>query len=357
MNFETFCEETKNHIKEFLPEEYAQAEVSLDRIEKINEIYTGLRVSKPGERVTPNINMDLFYEAYKNGIDVRDVIAKIVDIVTAPKPEFDINKLTNYEYVKDKLFVKVCNKEKNEEMLRDMPHETIEDIAITYHVLVNDGADGISSFAIRNAYLERYGIEQEQLHKDAMENAQKIMPAKIIDMNDITSKVLRMEMQEMGCSEEIILDRIEESKIPDNSMLVVGNEKGISGAATMFYPDIMEQLAERMDGDYYVFPSSVDEMIALKADKEMSIDELKNIVAFVNHEEVDEIQQLGFEVYHYDASDKVFELGSEYNKRMAEKEKTSEKSSVLKKLDNKKKEISDRVKDTVAPKKVVEATI
>ena len=43
--------------------------------------------------------------------------------------------------------------------------------------------------------------------------------------------------------------------------------------------------------------------------------------------------------------------------KSAEKETSSEKNSILKKMDEKKKEIAGAVKDTVTPKRAVEATI
>ena len=44
MDFEKFVEEVKSRIKNFLPEQYADAEIYVQEQKKINSQYTGLTV-------------------------------------------------------------------------------------------------------------------------------------------------------------------------------------------------------------------------------------------------------------------------------------------------------------------------
>lgn len=62
---------------------------------------------------------------------------------------------------------------------------------------------------------------------------------------------------------------------------------------------------------------------------------------------VDKQDKLTDQVYHYDVTDKVFEKASRYEDRKQEKDKSHEKKSVLKKLEEKK----DEAKATISAKK------
>ena len=70
MNFNEFVNEVKDNIKLFLPKDYENAEVSTMECQKLNRAYTGLMVRKEGEMLTPTINLNQLYEAYKAQPDV-----------------------------------------------------------------------------------------------------------------------------------------------------------------------------------------------------------------------------------------------------------------------------------------------
>jgi hypothetical protein len=42
---------------------------------------------------------------------------------------------------------------------------------------------------------------------------------------------------------------------------VISNEKGINGAASMLYENELHELAESLESDLYILPSSVHEVI------------------------------------------------------------------------------------------------
>ena len=65
MNFNEFVNEVKDNIRLFLPKDYENAEVSTMECQKLNRAYTGLMVRKEGEMLTPTINLNQLYEAYK----------------------------------------------------------------------------------------------------------------------------------------------------------------------------------------------------------------------------------------------------------------------------------------------------
>ena len=48
MTFEKFVENMKNNIKNYLPEDYQDAEILIRKVQNINRTYTGLNVHKKG---------------------------------------------------------------------------------------------------------------------------------------------------------------------------------------------------------------------------------------------------------------------------------------------------------------------
>ena len=88
--------------------------------QKLNRAYTGLMVRKEGEMLTPTINLNQLYEAYKAqpGVTMETVCRKIADIVIEAPIQVDLKSILNYEDVKDKLFIRVSSAEANKEVPR-----------------------------------------------------------------------------------------------------------------------------------------------------------------------------------------------------------------------------------------------
>ena len=64
-------------------------------------------VRKEGEMLTPTINLNQLYEAYKAqpGVTMETVCRKIADIVIEAPIQVDLKAILNYEDVKDKLII------------------------------------------------------------------------------------------------------------------------------------------------------------------------------------------------------------------------------------------------------------
>ena len=128
MTFETFVKNVTEDIKNYLPEEFADAEVKVFPYEKLNESYTGMIVIQPGKKTSPIISLDFHYEKlpenvcskeadeYKN--EVKNIASLIVE--HSNYPEVDANFLLDYERVKDKLFIRVSSAIRNKD-LRELP--------------------------------------------------------------------------------------------------------------------------------------------------------------------------------------------------------------------------------------------
>ena len=72
MNYEEFKQEVADRIKEFLPEKYADADVSIQTVVKNNDQkLDGLMVKLEDSNIAPNIYLNQFYEQHEDGIGRR----------------------------------------------------------------------------------------------------------------------------------------------------------------------------------------------------------------------------------------------------------------------------------------------
>lgn len=338
MDFEKFVEEVKYRITDFLPGKYANANISVREQEKINSNYTGLMVELEGRNANPTINLEHFYEKYQNGQLMEDVLYDIAKIIQMEGPRVDVSRLEDYDEVKDSLFIRVCNSKENREFLKKVPHVEVEDIAVTYHIKISGDERGIVSTPVTNGMLKTYGIRHEQLLDDAMESSPKVNPPEIVSMDEMLADIYREQFEMMGYSENQIDEMLEEMPHPELPMIVVTNTDRVNGAAVLFYNDVMDEIGEKLNGNYFILPSSLHETIVVPDNGEMEYKELLAMVTEINATQVDTRDKLTDQVYHYDVTDRVFEKASSHEDRKMGKEKSHDKESVLGKLEEKKEE-------------------
>ena len=369
MDFEEFKQEVQDRIKDFLPPAYADAKVSIIKSEKLNESYTALNVGLKGETVLPAVNLNKLFHHYENGAVLDELLSSTAEAVMQKPPAVDVKRLQNYEEVKDRLFIRVSSAERNEDMLKRLPHTMKEDLAVTYHVIVQELEKGIASTPVTYEMLNNYGVSPDQLHADAMASGEKLYPLKADSMSHVMEEMLRQEMSDHGMDEAEISSMIDLFLLPESSipMIIVSNDQRLNGAAVMFYPEAMEKLSEQLGGSFHILPSSVHEMIIIPESEELNAQELQALVSEVNATQVAPQDRLTDEVYHYDFEDRIFEKASSYEERMAAKQAGREnsekesrlKSSILKQLDEKKEKAREMASAVVKPEKhrIAEAAI
>ena len=116
-------------------------------------------------------------------------------------------------------------------------------------------------------------------------------------------------------------------------MWIATNESRFNGASAMAYADFMDQAAEKLEGSFYILPSSVHEVIMIPDSFGMKAEELKAMVTSINASEVRPEEKLTDNVYHFDAVARVFEQADSFEKRS---EKAHSRKSVLDDLGDKK---------------------
>lgn len=334
MNFEKFMEAIKDAIKEYLPESYQDAQVMIQEQRKLNKRYMGLTVTRAGDERIPTINLTDLYRQYNENpqVGITDVLEQISQIIQSEPERFDVSRLTQYGEAKKHLFMRVSDIDKNLHVLGGVPFVEREDLAITFHIAVEETEAGRASAIVTNRMMETYGVTRNQLYKDALANSPVIAPVKINNLGELLGRMTLEGMAEMGVPEEEIREaeeRIAEAN-QDNPLIVVTNDSGLDGAAAIFYPGVMDQLGEELKSDFFILPSSVHEIIVAPDDGRLSYPELKGMVTEINATQVAPEDRLTDEVYHYDTREHVFEKAESFAERKRATERDIEKQTPAK---------------------------
>lgn len=310
MNKKEFTNEIAAKIATILPEAFAGAEITVSEHKKNNGlVLTGLTIHKPGSDVSPIIYLDQYYKHYCEKIATMDDILLIIKKILLDNPgnEYSDVKETIVDFanVKDKIFVAFINKQRNAEKLLDIPYTEMEDLAVIYKVMLTSSKEGTATITITNPMMEQWGITKEELHALSIENSRRILPPEVLPLGKMVGKIMRLN----GMSGEQ-LDEIDELFTPEEiPMFVITNDLKLNGAASIYYSDVLEKIAEKLRDDLYILPSSIHEVIAIPL-KYGDLESLSTMVKEVNSTQVAEEEQLSDNVYLYTASTKKLHIAT-----------------------------------------------
>lgn len=346
MDYQKFKEQFVEDVKRALYEKGVNdIEVSVNYVEKVNESYDAMTIRPEGSNIGANLRLEYYHDALQAGVDYEKVVDKAIqDIEGNIKeiPTFDLDMITDYAKVRNKLSIEVVSAERNSEILEDVPHRQMEDMAIVYKINLDLGIKDGGTVLVNNSLLERYEITQEQLHEDAINNAAVIKPVVIKGMSQVLTEMMDQDEAEFFGVEEMG---------QDEAMFVATVPDKTKGAGVLAYDNFMDYATEKLGGDFFVLPSSVHEILLVKDDGNTTYDTLKEMVEQVNATEVRPEDKLTDSVYHYDSKNRIFELGEKFEARRNQEISAAktEKGSVLKDLREKQAATADK---TVIPKEV-----
>ena len=332
MDFNEFREKVKETLPDFLTDNLRNAEIKDTAVNKLQgESYAGISVTPEGSRVGVSINLEDAFQEHQTGSQFTAVMNRLADTLVGTlgeREQFDLGFLSDYSAVKGMLTMEVVGKDRNAEMLQSVPHQEIEDLATVYRIDLGVTENGNATVLITNEMLRNYGI---QLHQDAIDAAHQTMKYSIRSMDEVLTGMA----QSMGIDQE-------QQVMFSSPLYVATTERDMYGAGVLAVPSFFDDAAKKLDGNFYVLPSSVHEILLLPDRFAPEPQLLKEMVQDVNANEVDPKDRLSDNVYHYDAKERIFELAEKYERRMEEKskDKKQERHSVLSELGNKQKECS-----------------
>ena len=288
MNFKQFCEKVYESVVDFYGEEVT---VNLQEVQKNNGVtLTGLLLAEKNNRVAPAVYLDSYFEDYKSGKKIGEIVLEVVQIYEKVRKNQQVNVefFSDYQKAKERICYKLIHYRRNETLLKDVPHVRYLNLAVVFYYAYENPLLGNGSILIRNGHMESWNVSTEELYQQARENTERIFPADLMKMEEVVR-----EMMDVSPDEELW---DEEEMIP---MFVLTNRNRQFGAIAIFYSDVLKNLSCKMDANLFILPSSVHEVILLP-DMGEKEEFLQEMVKDVNRTQVAEEEILADSVYYYD---------------------------------------------------------
>ena len=171
MNFHEFTTQVISEMRRRFP----GYDIQVQEIPKLQgESYTSMAIHPSGGDIALTMDLEALFDRFRNDLYLGNpmkAIEREIKEAVAQMPQFDTEALTNYERMKEKLTLQLVPSAKNKNLLTDIPHRNIEDMALAYRFDMGHNERTSYSILVTNKMLNAYGISAAQLHDDALKAA------------------------------------------------------------------------------------------------------------------------------------------------------------------------------------------
>lgn len=256
----TISDTISDTVKEF-------GNATIMTLNKADKSYTGLVIKKVNTP-SPVINLDRLYMDYCNGVPLDECVNTAKDILNM-KANLPIrmDELLDWDIVKDRLYLRLVGN-----IVDNTIYQKAADMYLVPYISISEER-GMTTKVI-SQMIEKWKVSEEEVFEQAKRNQTNLRPVKIENL-----------AERLGFPDELPL-------------FVVSTESGCCGASAILYDGVPERIRDML-GEFYILPSSIHETIVIpKEDRD--IEELRDLVAFVNDTEVADDEVLTNSVYTYD---------------------------------------------------------
>lgn len=290
-------------------------EISLAKVRKNNGIILdGMTVRKNGKNTAPTLYLNSLYEDYKDGASFGEVfehLRSFYDKHDGSDPDDSISSIyanifESFDNIRTRILYKLINAEKNEKLLEDIPHIIWNDLAIVFFYSYPRRSIGGATVLIKNEYISNWNVTIEDLIKCSTENMPKAAPAQLIPLTRMIAQLMgdADSFGEHDVTDEDISNADISNADTSTPMYVLSNRDRMFGAAAMIYSNRISLLAEKLEHNIYVIPSSIHEVILVPDMGNSDPDYLRDTIKEVNETQVEPEEVLSDQLYYYDRTEK-----------------------------------------------------
>ena len=303
-----FAEQIAEEIKGYFPRKYQDVRCEVEENQKNNSVCrVGIRFWKPGERVSPAIYMEYYYDHHRSGKPMDEIMRDIVSELERGYElgrKFPADGLGEYEQMKGLVEPVLVNAKVNREMLQRNPHIIMEDLAVVFQVVCRVETGKLCT-PVKDEHLEEWGIGKEQLYEQAFKNVQESGEYTLYGLDDCIEGILKGQQPE----EDFLM--APECFVSDNQETYILTNRDVScGAVAVACPDVMEKVCRLFPDGFYILPSSIHECMIVSKGKGLGVKELEKMVCEINYRQVEPEERLSDHVYEYDREKKSIRLAA-----------------------------------------------
>lgn len=273
--------EIANNVANMVSEKF-NVEANANEIEKNNGVVrTGVTVNDGNSMCAPNIYID---DMIKDGMSTEQIADKVIEAYRKNNTlSVDSSNITDFSKAKENVIPRLVNKDRNTKLIETSPTVIFaDDLLITFRVLVSRADDEIGTVIITNDLMKTWNVDltADDLLALSKENAKRLMPP------------LHLTLIEMlGLPKEL------EYMAPP--MDVLTNKDKINGATTIIYDGVLKEIADKLDADLIIIPSSINEVLIVPYSENITAEEYASMIGEVNASEVADADVLGTHPYIY----------------------------------------------------------
>lgn len=297
MSYEQFVQRLESAIRGFAEE---SLELSIHTSVKNNGYQRrGITFSEKGTNISPTIYLEEYYAKYTQGANLEQLAEQILEMYHKVRLEHSWrnDRIQDYKWVKNHIIYKLVHRDRNRQLLRDVPYVEYLDLAILFYVLVDVDEPGeqMATMLIRNEHMKWWKVSVEDIYQRAIINTERLLPYEFCAMCALLDEMLGYQDVD---EEDWRALREQEN------MYILTNKIRNYGAAAMLYPGRLEMIGVYLKENYYILPSSVHELIVLPESKALPREEMGCIVNEVNETHVQPEDFLSDHAYYYDREEK-----------------------------------------------------
>ena len=238
------------------------------------------------DRPQPMQYLEEYYEMWETGVSIRHIVNLIWkerEKMSGVYQKLPVGFFQHYEEVKKNLRCHLISEKKNRELLCQVPHLKWMDLAITCVYDMSDPEYPDCMIQIRNEHLQIWGISAEQIMRDAMTATEE-------NSEILFQPLVRVLEDDLKCRD---------GEIPETPLYLLTNQSRMYGAICIALPDVTEHIAQNLNSDYFIIPSSIHECLILPDDGVYRTSELNQMVSDINQTNVEDQEVLSDHVYLY----------------------------------------------------------
>lgn len=291
MSFDGFCTCVRMDIQKRLGGGF---EVSLKDIIKNNDtMLKGLIIMEQGTNMHPTVYMEYFYEQYKAGRTLEEIEDNVLQIYKENRGEekFDITFFTKWNVMKERVIYKLVNFDRNRELLKEVPHRKILDLAVVYEYFLDTDDNRSASILIRNDHMEAWGVTADELYAIASKNSPELMGYRLCSIEEIVREIYGIRVDSLPDS-----GKPEKNTMP---MYVLTNEHKFHGAGCILCGNLLKKIADKWGCNICIIPSSIHETILIPMSAAGNCEVTSQMVREVNQTQVSPEEILSDHVYQF----------------------------------------------------------
>lgn len=238
---------------------------------------------------------------------------------------------SSWDTIRDNIYIRLMNAKYIPSYNKDIAFVKKLDLAITFSVqeiVTTKSSKKMLSHMLTNQELSEFGVDIDTVYSEAMFNTSTNRKRRIMTFKEYTimhsllyplltiPKGMTIgsggeNARECGILEDVTYDR--ETEICTENILMVTNKNDIFGASYMVIPDILEEIYDRFEENFYMLPLSIHCIMCVRysyATKdntkpiyEVEDDILDTIEEFNDRENKSWKDILSYKAYYYSGDD------------------------------------------------------